>query len=45
MQLQRVKERQKEQVQTLDLLADALDEKEARLSERIESVVKSVVIV
>ena len=45
VQLQRVKERQKEQVQTLDLLADALDEKEARLSERIESVVKSVVIV
>ncbi|EGD72474.1 hypothetical protein PTSG_00499 [Salpingoeca rosetta] len=43
--LQRVKARQKEQVQTLDLLADALDEKTARLTERIEAVVKSVVIV
>eukprot|EP01147_Barroeca_monosierra_P005107 gene5107-148_t len=43
--IQKLKNQQREQVQTIDLLATALDEKTSSLSKRLEGVIKSVVIV
>eukprot|EP00043_Microstomoeca_roanoka_P010797 m.102221 g.102221 ORF g.102221 m.102221 type:complete len:429 (-) comp15004_c0_seq5:141-1427(-) len=43
--IQKIKSQQKEQVQTLDLLADALEEKTSHLTTKLDAVIKSVVIV